>query len=187
MGRNYFKRSINGTKRFFNGNMNTKFNILKRIALWFKHNQMHPYIVLGVDMLVVIFCCCLIPTAKVFLFPNFDFDLSKFSGQLFLIFTVYLICYVIFKPYLGVVRYSGNVDTVKLIISVSTATLILIANNIIVEHIRCDFTEACYKRILCGCCVYIDIFICLLHPLTSLYECSALFIYDQFRGLIFKS
>ncbi len=135
MGRNYFKRLINETKRFFYGNMNTKFNILKRIALWFKHNQMHPYIVLGVDMLVVIFCCCLIPTAKVFLFPNFDFDLSKFSGQLFLIFTVYLICYVIFKPYLGVVRYSGNVDTVKLIISVSIATLILIANNIIVEHI----------------------------------------------------
>lgn len=135
MGRNYFKRSINGAKRFFNGNMDAKFNILKRIALWFKHNQMHPYIVLGVDMLVVIFCCCLIPTAKVFLFPNFDFDLSKFAGQLFLIFTVYLICYVIFKPYLGVVRYSGNVDTVKLIISVSIATLILIANNIIVEHI----------------------------------------------------
>lgn len=135
MSKDYFKRAIRGTKKFFSGDKITKYNILKRVALWFKRNQTHPYVVLGVDMLIVIFCCCLIPTAKVLLFPNFDFDLTKFLGQLFLVFTVYLICYVIIKPYIGIVRYSGHTDTIKFIISVVIATIILIANNLIVEHI----------------------------------------------------
>ena len=135
MSRNFFKRAIIGTKRFFNGDIDTKFNILKRIALWFKHNQTHPYVVLGIDMIVVIACCCLIPISKAILFPLYDFDLAKFLSQLFLIFTVFLICFIIFKPYLGIVRYSGYVDTIKLVASVIIATSILIANNLIVEYI----------------------------------------------------
>ena len=130
MSKNYFKRAIIGTKRFFKGNMDTKFNILKRIALWFKHNQTHPYVVLGIDMIVVIVCCCLIPISKAILFPLYDFDIAKFLSQLFLIFTVFLICFIIFKPYLGIVRYSGYVDTIKLVVSVIIATSILIANPI---------------------------------------------------------
>ena len=69
MSKNYFKRAIRGTKNFILGNKTTKFNILKRIALRFKHNQTHPYIVLGIDMMIVVFCCCLIPMAKALLFP----------------------------------------------------------------------------------------------------------------------
>ena len=134
MSRDYFKRAIRGTKKFFKGDNVTKFNILKRIALWFKHNQTHPYVVLCMDMLIVVFCCCLIPISKVLLFPYYDFDLIKFLSQLFLIFTVYLICYAIIKPYLGIVRYSGYIDTIKLIVSVVIATSILVANNYIVEY-----------------------------------------------------
>lgn len=134
MSKNYFKRAIRGTKNFILGNKTTKFNILKRIALRFKHNQTHPYIVLGIDMMIVVFCCCLIPTAKALLFPYYDFDLNKFLSQLILIFTVYLICYVIIKPYLGIVRYSGYIDTIKLLVSVVIATSILVANNYIVEY-----------------------------------------------------
>lgn len=135
MSRSHLNRIIRGTKIFFKGDKITKYNILKRVALWFKRNQTHPYVVLAVDMLIVIFCCCLIPTAKLLLFPNYDFDLTKFTGQLLLVFTVYLICYVIIKPYIGIVRYSGNVDTIKLLVSIVIATIILIANNLIVEHI----------------------------------------------------
>ena len=134
MSKKYFKRAIRGTKNFILGNKTTKFNILKRIALRFKHNQTHPYIVLGIDMMIVVFCCCLIPTAKALLFPYYDFDLNKFLSQLILIFTVYLICYVIIKPYLGIVRYSGYIDTIKLLVSVVIATSILVANNYIVEY-----------------------------------------------------
>ncbi|MBO5720730.1 MAG: polysaccharide biosynthesis protein [Bacteroidales bacterium] len=85
-------------------------------------------------MMIVVFCCCLIPTAKALLFPYYDFDLNKFLSQLILIFTVYLICYVIIKPYLGIVRYSGYIDTIKLLVSVVIATSILVANNYIVEY-----------------------------------------------------
>ena len=135
MGKNYFIKAVRGTKRFFSGDNNTKFNILKRIALWFKRNQIHPYVVLGIDMMIVVVCCCLIPTVKALLFPNYDFEPIKFLSQLFLIFTVYLICYAIIKPYLGIVRYSGYIDTIKLIVSVIIATSILVANNYIVEYI----------------------------------------------------
>ena len=138
MSKNYFKRAIRGTKNFILGNKTTKFNILKRIALRFKHNQTHPYIVLGIDMMIVVFCCCLIPMAKALLFPYYDFDLNKFLSQLILIFTVYLICYVIIKPYLGIVRYSGHIDAIKLVISVVMATIILITNNLIVEYVTND-------------------------------------------------
>ncbi|MBR5532180.1 MAG: polysaccharide biosynthesis protein [Bacteroidales bacterium] len=89
-------------------------------------------------MMIVVFCCCLIPMAKALLFPYYDFDLNKFLSQLILIFTVYLICYVIIKPYLGIVRYSGHIDAIKLVISVVMATIILITNNLIVEYVTND-------------------------------------------------
>ena len=134
MSRSHLNRIIRGTKRFLKGDKNTRFDILKRIALWFKHNQTHPYVVLGIDMLIVIFCCCLIPTSKALLFPYYDFNIIKFLSELFLVFTVYLICYAIIKPYLGIVRYCGYIDSIKLIVSVIIATIILVSNNYIVEY-----------------------------------------------------
>ena len=138
MSKNYFKRAFNGCKRFFNGDKSTRFNILKRVALWFKQNQTHPYIVLSIDMLIVVICSFIIPITKALIIPSYDFVFAKFLSQLILIFTIYLICYVIIKPFLGIVRYSGYIDTVKLIFSVVIATIILIANNHIVEYITGD-------------------------------------------------
>lgn len=135
MSRIFFGKAVNTIKMFFKGDNNTKFTLLKRVALWFKHNQTHPYIVLGIDMFIVICCCSVIPIVKELLFTYYDFNFGRFFSQTFLVFTVYLISYMIIKPYLGIVRYSGNIDMIKLIVSVSVATLILIANNYIVKYI----------------------------------------------------
>lgn len=135
MAKNYFKRSLNAAKHILKGDKEYNFSLLKRIALKFKNNHTHPYVVLLADMAIVLFCFCLTPIIKTFLFPNYVFIESNFYPQLLLVTTVYLICFFIFRPYLGIVRYSGNLDTIKLFLSIASATIILVVNNYIVRYV----------------------------------------------------
>lgn len=108
----------------------------RRLSAIFKDSQTPRYVVLFIDLVIVALACTIMPIFKGILLHKFSQNIwSGFFPKLSLILVTYLLTFVVFKTYHGVVRYSGTKDAMKLFLSAVTATSILIINSSIVEYI----------------------------------------------------
>ncbi|MEG1574423.1 MAG: nucleoside-diphosphate sugar epimerase/dehydratase [Bacteroidales bacterium] len=108
----------------------------KRFALVFRTLQTPRHIILFIDLCIVTLGTLLTTFFKIIILHRFSYNAwDGFFPKLSLILATYLLSFVIFKTYHGIIRYSGTRDAIKLLFSVTMATTILIINSCIVKYI----------------------------------------------------
>lgn len=108
-------------------------------------NTLPRFWVLLFDMVIVVaayFIAMLMLYLSEYQNSNWNYDLSRIVLVPFL----YLIAFLIFRPYEGLVRYSGFNDIQKIITSCTTALLVLVGGKWLFDHVFDGFASMIFPR-----------------------------------------